>query len=57
MAEELPILIEGTQGEGGGQLLRTALSLSCVTGKPFGLTRIRAGRERAGLRPRRMTYF
>ena len=51
MAESLPILIDGSHGAGGGQLLRTALALSCVTGRPFGLTRIRSGRERPGLRP------
>jgi len=52
MVADLPILIDGMQGAGGGQLLRTALSLSCVTGKPFGLTRIRAGRDKPGLRRR-----
>jgi RNA 3'-terminal phosphate cyclase (ATP) len=51
MADDLPILIDGTQGQGGGQLLRTALALSCVTSRAFGITRIRAGREKPGLRP------
>lgn len=37
-------------GEGGGQILRTALSLSLLTGTPFTMRRIRAGRSRPGLR-------
>lgn len=41
--------IDGAQGEGGGQILRTALALSLVTGQPFRLERIRAGRTRPGL--------
>ncbi|TVP88607.1 MAG: RNA 3'-terminal phosphate cyclase [Thioalkalivibrio sp.] len=44
------IRIDGTMGEGGGQVLRSSLSLSLLTGKPVQLTRIRAGRERPGLR-------
>jgi RNA 3'-terminal phosphate cyclase (ATP) len=36
------LLIDGAQGEGGGQILRTALALSLVTGTPFRLERIRA---------------
>jgi len=43
------IVIDGSYGEGGGQILRTALSLSIVTGKPFRIEKIRAGREKAGL--------
>jgi RNA 3'-terminal phosphate cyclase (ATP) len=43
------IHLDGSQGEGGGQILRTALSLSVVTGKPFSIEKIRAGRERPGL--------
>lgn len=43
------ILIDGSQGEGGGQILRTALSLSMITGKPFELQNIRAGRKKPGL--------
>jgi RNA 3'-terminal phosphate cyclase (ATP) len=43
------IRIDGSFGEGGGQVLRTSLSLSLVTGKAFRIENIRAGRERAGL--------
>ncbi len=45
------IAIDGAQGEGGGQVLRTALTLSAVTGLGFEICRIRAGRVRPGLRP------
>jgi RNA 3'-terminal phosphate cyclase len=36
--------IDGSQGEGGGQILRSALTLSILTGTPVHITRIRAGR-------------
>jgi RNA 3'-terminal phosphate cyclase (ATP) len=42
--------IDGTFGEGGGQILRTSLSLSVVTGKPFRITNIRKKRSKGGLR-------
>lgn len=47
--------IDGSMGEGGGQIVRTALSLSMVTQQPVRLTRIRAGRDRPGLRPQHLT--
>jgi RNA 3'-terminal phosphate cyclase (ATP) len=43
--------IDGSQGEGGGQVLRAALTLSAVTGEGFEITKIRARRSRTGLRP------
>jgi RNA 3'-terminal phosphate cyclase (ATP) len=43
------IHLDGSAGEGGGQILRTALGLSLVTGTAFTIDRIRAGRERPGL--------
>lgn len=43
------ITIDGAQGEGGGQILRSALSLSILTGKSFQLINIRAHRKRPGL--------
>ncbi len=49
MALALPILIDGSRGEGGDQLLRTALALSASTGRPFSITRLRTGQERPGL--------
>ena len=47
--------IDGSQGEGGGQVLRTSLSLSALTGRPFRIENIRANRSRPGLRPQHLT--
>lgn len=41
--------IDGAQGEGGGQVLRTALALSLATGTPFAIDGVRGGRANAGL--------
>jgi RNA 3'-terminal phosphate cyclase (ATP) len=41
--------IDGSQGEGGGQILRSSLALSLITGKPFRLHHIRARRPKPGL--------
>ena len=49
------IRLDGTLGEGGGQVLRTALSLSAVTGEPLRIDRIRGGRKRPGLRRQHLT--
>ncbi len=49
------IEIDGSVGEGGGQILRTALALSMCTGQPFLLTRIRAGRAKPGLMRQHLT--
>ena len=43
------LTIDGSQGEGGGQILRTALSLAMVTETPFRIDKIRAGRSKPGL--------
>jgi RNA 3'-terminal phosphate cyclase (ATP) len=43
------IVIDGSEGEGGGQVLRTALSLSILTGQPFRIEKIRANRSRPGV--------
>jgi RNA 3'-terminal phosphate cyclase (ATP) len=43
------LVIDGSRGEGGGQILRTALSLSMVTGTAVRVERIRAGRAKPGL--------
>jgi RNA 3'-terminal phosphate cyclase (ATP) len=43
------IELDGAAGEGGGQVLRTALTLSMITGQPFRIKNIRAGRARPGL--------
>jgi len=49
-----PIEVDGAMGEGGGQVLRSALSLSLLTGQSFRLSRIRANRDRPGLRPQHL---
>jgi RNA 3'-terminal phosphate cyclase (ATP) len=49
------IRIDGSTGEGGGQMLRTALSLALVTGQPFEIENIRAKREKPGLLRQHLT--
>lgn len=49
------IEIDGSKGEGGGQILRTSLSLSVATGKPFAIRNIRAGRAKPGLMRQHLT--
>jgi RNA 3'-terminal phosphate cyclase (ATP) len=49
------ITIDGSAGEGGGQILRTSLALSLVTGKPFRIESIRAGRKKPGILRQHLT--
>src|SRR5512139_3189870 len=46
--------IDGSMGEGGGQILRSALSLSLISGKAFRIYNIRATRSTPGLRPQHL---
>jgi RNA 3'-phosphate cyclase len=48
------IEIDGSTGEGGGQILRSALALSMITGKAMRIRNIRARREKPGLRPQHL---
>jgi len=48
------IYVDGSLGEGGGQVLRTAVALSAVTGEPVKVSKIRAGRDNPGLRPQHL---
>src|SRR6201995_2635221 len=49
------ITIDGSEGEGGGQIVRNALALSLVTGQPFRIAKIRGRRERPGLMRQHLT--
>jgi RNA 3'-terminal phosphate cyclase (ATP) len=52
--EKAMIEMDGSMGEGGGQVLRTSLSLSVLTGQPIHLYNIRAGRAKPGLQPQHL---
>lgn len=49
------IYIDGAYGEGGGQVLRTSLSLAIITNQPIRIERIRAGRQKPGLAAQHLT--
>ena len=49
------LTIDGSQGEGGGQILRTSLALALITGRPFRIVNIRAGRKKPGLLHQHLT--
>ena len=46
--------IDGSFGEGGGQILRSSLTLALLTGQAFRLRNIRAKRDKPGLRPQHL---
>ncbi|MBK9032348.1 MAG: RNA 3'-terminal phosphate cyclase [Myxococcales bacterium] len=49
------LTIDGAHGEGGGQIIRSALALALATGTPFAIERIRAGRAKPGLLRQHLT--
>ncbi len=49
------IHIDGSQGEGGGQIVRSSLALALVTGRAVTIENIRAGREKPGLMRQHLT--
>ena len=55
VATSTVLRIDGSYGEGGGQILRTALALSAVLGRPVELVKIRAGRKNPGLQPQHLS--
>lgn len=50
-----PITLDGSQGEGGGQILRSSLALALVTRQPIVIKNIRAKRKRPGLMRQHLT--
>lgn len=49
------VIIDGSFGEGGGQIVRSAVALAAVTGRPLVMENIRAGRKPAGLKRQHVT--
>jgi RNA 3'-terminal phosphate cyclase (ATP) len=49
------LIIDGSRGEGGGQIVRSCLALSILTGKPVRIENMRARRNKAGLRNQHLT--
>lgn len=49
------LVIDGSYGEGGGQIVRSAIGLSLVTGRPFTIENIRAKRKKPGLLRQHLT--
>ena len=47
--------IDGSFGEGGGQIIRTSLALSLITGRPFRVYNVRARRDKPGLQRQHLT--
>lgn len=49
------LTIDGSYGEGGGQIIRSSLALSLITAKPFRIYNVRAGRAKPGLQRQHLT--
>jgi RNA 3'-terminal phosphate cyclase (ATP) len=53
--ERTGLVLDGSHGEGGGQILRTALSLAVASKRAVTITNVRAGRRHPGLQPQHLT--
>jgi RNA 3'-terminal phosphate cyclase (ATP) len=53
--EKTPVSIDGAHGEGGGQIIRTGVSLAALTGRPVEIVNIRARRSKPGLQAQHLT--
>ncbi len=49
------LIVDGSQGEGGGQILRSSVGLSALTGRPVRIVKVRAGRKKPGLLRQHLT--
>ncbi|MGZ5056580.1 MAG: RNA 3'-terminal phosphate cyclase, partial [Methylobacter sp.] len=49
------LVIDGSYGEGGGQILRSSLSLAAITGRPVRIEKLRANRKKPGLAAQHLT--
>ncbi|HWU95854.1 MAG TPA: RNA 3'-terminal phosphate cyclase, partial [Sphingomonas sp.] len=49
------IIIDGSEGEGGGQVVRNACALALATGHAFRITNVRGKREKPGLMRQHVT--
>ena len=54
-SQDAVLSIDGSYGEGGGQILRTSLALSCALGKTIEIDNIRKARRKPGLQPQHLT--
>jgi RNA 3'-terminal phosphate cyclase (ATP) len=54
MAKTERIIVDGSYGEGGGQIIRTAVSLAAMTGRAVEVVNVRARRSRPGLQPQHL---
>ena len=50
-----PLILDGSQGEGGGSILRVGAGLACVKNRPLKVINIRKNRNNPGLRPQHLT--